>query len=203
LLNEIISLHLESSLITAKADGKENPEFYIRTYLDEINGCIEDARYPVRFLKFVHVTKWDFREWCERSGTTLPDFWFGTDYRWPADESDDPLWAESAAKQFAKHPETAQHFLRQTLEGQNLRPKLRMRYEAMLRALDLWIEDPERPIAQVAGQLWDEGHGKNEVELRTVESWIREIAPENVRNKPGRPKKKPAKVTKLDSTSNT
>lgn len=203
LLNEIISLHLESSLITAKADGEENPEFYIRTYLDEIYGCIAGTKYPAKFLKFVQVTKWDYRDWCERSGRQLPEFWFGADYRWPADESDDPRWAESAAKQFAKDPETAQVFLRQSLERDDLYPKIRMRYEAMLSALDLWIEDPDRPIAQVARALWDEGHGKNKVELRTIESWIREIAPENVRNKPGRRKKKPSKATKLDPTSKT
>lgn len=60
-----------------RGDDQEAPHlFYIRDDLEAVNDCIQGIRYPRRLLKWAMVERWAMKNWCERRGIPLPEFWF-------------------------------------------------------------------------------------------------------------------------------
>lgn len=175
LLNEILSYRLTSSLIMEKRRPGSDlpPEFFIRSHLGKIYECINGRSIPRRLLEFISVDRWDFWQWCQQTGYQLPDFWFSVEYRLPEDDDEDPDEAEPDLGGSALPPREANR---------------RIRVQCRTLAREIWGGDQNLPIAQVARQIQEIGLAKHYGE-KTVVSWIRSMAPSDVKGRHGRPKK--------------
>ena len=190
ILSEILHLRLQSNLYTCRRtiEGDVPARYFLRSHVEEIEDCIGGDAYPVDLLRFIRINRWDFRLWCKRSHTKPPKFWFSANFELPKGEDETPQEIVDIAKALASTPDDSLHILRQTLEKGDLEPKLEERIQADVRALEIWKEDPGRPIAEVARQLKAEGYGPH-VELRTVKDWIEEFGRKIYTRKRGRPRK--------------
>ncbi len=88
LSGEIICDNL--ALAKRPPDSKADPNFYIRTYIDDVYACIHGRRYDRKLLKWAAIDRMDFHQWCERRGITPPEFWFPPGWKLEYD-SRDPL----------------------------------------------------------------------------------------------------------------
>lgn len=62
-------------------DSKADPNFYIRTHMDDIDACIFGHRYSRKLLKWAVLDRMDFMDWCSRRGIPLPEFWFPSGWK--------------------------------------------------------------------------------------------------------------------------
>lgn len=170
LMNEILDSHLDSTLIMEKRrkDSDLPPELYIRHHLDEIYACIDGHRYAKRLLKFVEIDKGAFAHWCMQSGHPLPEFWYSYAYQVPDRE----------LEVFDEHTE----------EHRKPTPSQAAKLQCLKVATTLWQKSPDMRIAEVAREIQDQGIAGH-FQQKTVVNWIRQAAPEAVRNRPGRPRK--------------
>jgi hypothetical protein len=175
LLNEVLSYRLTSSLIMEKRrPGSDIPaEYFIRSHLDKIHGCIEGRSMPRRLLQFISVDRWDFWQWCRQTGYQLPDFWFSIEYQLAEDDEEDPEDAEPDLGGSPLPPREAHRLIR---------------VQCRTLARELWGGDQNLPIAQVARQIQERGLA-NHYREKTVVNWIRSMAPPEVKGRHGRPKK--------------
>jgi hypothetical protein len=153
-----------------RPDSDLPPEFYIRHHIDAIYDCIAGRSYPKRLLEFIQINRWEFKVWCEHSGYPLPEFWYSVDYRWP-DEDDEPEFEETPDK--SKRTKSQVH-----------------KDECKKIASEIWSADSDLRVAEVARQIQAQGVATH-FTVKTITNWIRSVAPDGVRNRPGRPPKTP------------
>lgn len=180
LLDQILAGNLASSLILTKREyAKEpsDPEFYIRTHLDDIYACIAGARYPKKMLKHVLIWRDDFRTWCQESQHPLPEFWFAVDWVY-SDPEEQGLEMENQA-----NPDQG--------PVNKLRPNQKKRIACQQIAEVIWKDDePSMTItAMIEHNLIKKYGGANYFEDETVRNWLSEVAPEGVRGRRGRRRK--------------
>ncbi len=175
--NEMLHLHLDTTLITDKwHEGLDTtPDMHIRYYLDDIQECIRGRKFDAKFLKYAAVDRWEFFHWCERSGYPKPDFWYSCQFSWP--EEDDEHEGEQEDIGPIDHPD-------------KLSPNQRTRVARQEIAKALWMENPETTIADMIknNEIIRLTGGKMFAE-KTLRRWFSQVAPVEVKEKVGRPKK--------------
>ena len=182
LLNEILSAHLESTLIMTKWHSglQSSPDMHIRHHLETINDCIHRGNCQKNFLKSVGVERWEFRQWCQQTGYPLPDFWYAFDYQRPPEEEgwEDDMTDESVEDLEDVLPE----------QSKRLRVQAKRRITCQQIATKLWEEHPGMTISAMSDHESIMEIAGNYTK-KTRQKWLRDVAPKNVREKRGRPRK--------------
>jgi hypothetical protein len=191
------------TLAKRPSDSKADPKYYIRTYMDEVYACIYGQSYDRNLLRWAQIDRHEFKIWCEAMSIPLPEFWFPPGWKLKFDTPEGgtmALWAEHVEPEEEGDVEISY----ESYPGQiNTKPpplpqsdKLSLRENQVARlccqriASQLWKDDKTRTIASVVqDKLIQKYGGGAHYENDTVRKWIREVAPPEVKNHRGRPKK--------------
>jgi hypothetical protein len=208
MLDAVLNGHLycESLVLFKRPNGSNaDPKFFIRTHLDEINACLHHGRYDRKLLKWAHIPRHDFKEWCERMCIPLPDFWFplgwkdhfvmpefGTRAFWASHvEPDEPggvgvrFEIPDIQEWDASEPALSEDII------QPLRINQKSKLCAQQIAITIWKELPDRSIAEMArDEIIRKYSGAAHYNEDTIKGWLAEIAPVTIKGKRGRPRKK-------------
>ena len=219
LLSEILNFHLDCMTLGAEkyeGDAPEVAKCYVRYWLDDVYAAIEGKRFSRRLLKWAVVDRGAFQDWCERRSIPLPEFWFPpgwSDYRWPEEDPPPqqeahatPLTAETQAPPTVTTPEAPA--TRPTVDAESpvapspistspeddpalkWRTNQRNRAACQVIAEVLWKANPTMTIEAMSKHDLVRVYGQGgHYEQETVKAWIRTVAPREVREKRGRPKK--------------
>jgi hypothetical protein len=163
-------------------DGEEMKPYFIRSHLQEIHNLIAGNTFDRKLMKWALIDRSELHEWCSRHEVPLPEFWFpkgwGLHYNWKAEEGD----AAADEEEATSLPE--------------LRAPVRSRVAAQEIAAAIWAETPDMTIADMIRHPDLVKYAKtSHYQPDTVRRWLSEVAPEAVRNKRGRPPKKPLSDT--------
>lgn len=209
LFNEILEGNLFcETLIQVKrpSNSKADPHYYIRSHLDDINMCIWGKRYKRSLLRWAEVPRHEFEDWCGRYSIPLPEFWFppgwnrSYDSPWHGPRA---LWVyhieppESGGVSYGfdipklddGEPPTEDA---PPVDPESLRPNQKAKFMVQHMATQLWKEHPRRTIAEMAKDkdlltYCSAAH----YTTGAVRKWLSEVAPVNIKGKPGRPRKNP------------
>lgn len=198
-------IYCETLLLAKRPSGSiADPQYYVRTHLDEIYNCIWGKRYNRKLLHWALISRDDFFEWCERRGVPLPEFWFPQGWKY------DFEWPEFGTRaSWARHQEPSQEGgfsvrfelpdndestltddeSNEVKKGSATDTKNIIKLCAQNIAIQIWKEEKDKTIAEMAR---DERVLKYSGAVRdheTIRKWLREVAPSNVKGRPGRPKK--------------
>lgn len=188
LMHAILHGHLDCESLSLEkyyGDDRDEASLYIRYWLDGVHACIDGKKFDRQLLKHALIDRSDLREWCNRRGAPLPDFWFpsgwSVDYKWPSDDNEEGSGQSGANSLDVEDKASAK----------GLRPHQRTRIAAQQIASAIWKNDPTRTIASICkDELILKYGGGAHYEEETVKGWIRAVAPPEVSNKRGRPPKK-------------
>ncbi len=197
------------SLAKRPHDSKADPAYYIRTHIDDVYDCIGGLRYKKKLLKWALIGRDDFKEWCERRSIPLPEFWFPPGWKYEFEEPEfgtRAFWASHMEPDepggFAVRfeiPDEVRGTDNVSVEGRSddyLESTTRMDSKkaklcAQQMAIQLWKEFPDRTIAEMSrDEIILKYSGAANYQSGLIK-WLREVAPQNVKGKPGRPRKKP------------
>ena len=68
------------------------PKYFIRHYIDDVYACVWGRKFDRKLLRWATVERWAMRQWCERRGIPLPEFWFPSgwkfEYEWEAPDDE-------------------------------------------------------------------------------------------------------------------
>ncbi|WP_428416817.1 hypothetical protein [Methylibium sp.] len=216
LMDAILNSHLDCislSIEKWRPESETPPEFFIRHHLDDVYACIGGQRYSRKLLKWAVVERWAMKQWCERQGVPLPDFWFPLgwkdEFEFPDEgyvdegarrsstepisevDADQPIDSAPSPAREAKHdvePEPPTANLKE--RDEQWRANQRARVACQQVAAALWKKCPETTIAaMVRHDVIQQLCGGQNYDSETVREWIKVVAPAEVRNKRGRPKK--------------
>ena len=132
-------------------------------------------------LKQASIDRFEFKRWCDLHSIPLPEFWFpsgwGLTYDWEQENGDVEASAVAGTEDA-------------------MRPSTRARIACQQIALELWRESPETTIADmVKHPAVQRLGGAAPYAAATVREWLSAIAPSEVKEKRGRPRKKPPAMT--------
>ena len=192
---ECMSISLEKREY-AKDEVKES----IYYWMDDIFKCIWGQKINRQLMRWATFERHEFMAWCEAMNIQpLPEFWFpqGWNYQYELPEHGMPPGYRYMLKDM--DPETRKDFL-QAMKEQNQKapignePKTRINQELRIVcqqiAKVIWTKEPDRTIASVVNDpLIQEYGGARSYNDETVRDWVRAVAPEHVKNRPGRPRK--------------
>lgn len=199
------------TLILARrpSDSKSDHSYYIRTHINDVYDCIGGISYKKKLLKWAIISRDDFKEWCERRSIPLPEFWFPPGWKYEFEEPEfgtRALWASHMEPDepggFAVRFEIPDEVITTNnisvsrssdhdLESPTLTDSKKAKLCAQQIAIQLWREFPDRTIAEMSrDEIILKYSGAANYQSGLVK-WLREVAPQNVKGKPGRPRKKP------------
>lgn len=186
--------------------SKADPRYYIRSHLDDINMCIWGKRYKRSLMKWAEIPRDEFEEWCERYSIPLPEFWFPPGWNrsyespWHGPRA---LWVyhiepvEPGGVSFGfdvPKPDEAEPTdeTPAPADPENLRHNQKTKLLVQHMATQLWKEHPDRTIAEMAQDkdllsYCDAGR----YTTGAMRKWLRPVAPHHIKNRRGRPRKKP------------
>lgn len=168
-------------------DKNAAPEFFIRHYLDDVYACIAGRHYNRKLLRWALIDRRAFQSWCERRTIPLPEFWFPagwSEYRWPEMELEETVVTELGEKLVSPDAKADQE-----LVG-GLRPSQRARIATQQIAISIWKKDPKLTIAAlVEHEAIQDLAGAKSYTPEVVRRWISAVAPKEVKEKRGRPRK--------------
>lgn len=192
-----------------RGDDAEIARFHIRWWLGDVEACIEGQRFKKELLQWARIERFEFQQWCGRHSIPLPDFWFPsgwTDYHWPESHlievssevetnGSNAEWEnpghrggedESADKERPILPHESEKD-----SQEKLRENQRRAIAVQVVAANLWKVFPEMTITEMIKHdaIQNLCGGAFQVE-EVVRRWIRAAAPEWVKNRRGRPRKK-------------
>lgn len=196
-------------------DSQADPRYYSRTYIDEIYDCIAGVRYNKKLLKWAIISRYDFREWCERRAIPLPEFWyppgwndefeepaFGTRATWATHVEPDEPGGFSLHFEIPDEIKAAQRGERiinpsEDSESPPLKPNSKVKLCSQQIASQLWKEHPDRTIAEMMrDEIILKYSGAANYGESALRKWLSEIAPVHIKGKRGRPRNKPDADTK-------
>lgn len=212
LTDAILSSHLQCETMWGDkyhGDDSEEAQFHIRYWLDPVYACIEGREFNKKMLKWAHIDRYSFQQWCIRRAIPLPEFWFppgwALDYQWEDESLDTPVTNDSAetleskasfsdSAQVSDSVETeAVKVTSQTPEEKDakLRSNQRRRIAVEVVAENLWKTYPEMTMTEILKHpvIQDQCGGKFQAE-EVVRKWLRAIAPAEVKKRRGRPPSK-------------
>jgi len=187
-------------------DSKADPSFYIRTYLDDIHDCVNGSRYSRKLLKWAVLGRENFRGWCDNRGIQYPEFWFPPGWKLNFETPEGgtlAMWAEHVEPDsegnvhisYKNYPGLGDNVKPSDDSGlsgnrEALRDNQRIRVACCQIAQEIWKKEPTRTITSVVeDDLIQQYGGANHYEKDTVRRWIKEVAPQEVRSRRGRPPK--------------
>lgn len=158
-------------------DGIDNQKYFIRYYMDDVYACIWGKKFNRTLLKQARIDRFEMKQWCELHSIPPPEFWFptgwGYSYHWEGRDVD--LEVEAPAD----------------LDGPAVRPSTVAKVASQQIARGLWKESPNMTIADMVKQPLIQQYGGAAVYTpATVREWLSAVAPSDVKNKRGRPRKK-------------
>ena len=219
LLSEILNLHLDCMTLEPEKYEGDDPEIakaHVRFWVDDIYAAIQGQRFNRELLKWAVIDRSAFQDWCERRSIPLPEFWFPpgwSDYRWPEDAPPPqqevpaaPLTAEiptpptETASEAPATPPTVDveppvvpSFIFTSPEDDptlKWRACQRSRVACQVIAEALWKANPTMTIAAMSKNELVRTYGQSaHYSQETVYDWVKVVAPLEVREKRGRPKK--------------
>ncbi|MGZ3745658.1 MAG: hypothetical protein ACXVBQ_17470 [Pseudobdellovibrionaceae bacterium] len=186
-MDAILNANLESSLFMEKwySGSDFPPAAYIRYHLNDINACIWGRKFNRKLFKSVAVDRWHFQKWCEMYKIPLPEFWFPPGWNLIPDFSlfDDNKTSDGEADNLANKDESDAD------KESRLRASRKARAACEQIAEILWKEQPDLNIANMVKHEHIQKYGGAHYENETVRSWIKDLAPPEIKGKRGRPKK--------------
>ena len=134
---------------------------------NKLSESYEKSFFDRGFLEAVCLEREDLGKWCQEKGIALPVFWF----------SDQKSWADVSEGT----PESVA----------TLRPVQIDKIVCQAIARTLWDIYPTMTISDMTKHLAIQNHGggKNYKGAHTLREWLSDVAPPEVKGKPGRPKK--------------
>lgn len=162
-------------------DDVEMKPLFIRHHLPKVEACIEGIRFDRTLLRWARIERWAFMDWCERQGIPLPEFWFppgwNLDCRWP-EEDQEGIAADQVSESVEPVPSE--------------RPDQRRKIACQEIAKAIWKEHPKTTISAMATDPIVRKYGGGIYQAEdTVRRWLSAVAPIEVKEKRGRPRKKP------------
>lgn len=148
----------------SKTGTSYNPELVHK----KISECYEDAIYDIDFLDSIYIENHDFVKLCHANKIPLPGFWFP--YGWEEEDASKEEKSNSAEK---------------------LRPSQLDKLLCQAIGRTLWDIYPNMTIAEMCKHeaIQKYGNGRLYQGAHTLRGWLSNVAPDNVRNKRGRPTK--------------
>ena len=192
MMDAILSQELECITLSPEKWSPEKdapPEFFIRHYLDDVYACIAGHHYNRKLLRWAMIERSAFESWCERRTIPLPEFWFPpgwSEYQWVDKEPEETNLKELGEKLVRRSPDPKED---EELVG-GLRPSQRARIATQQIAISLWKKDPKLTItALVEHEAIQDLGGAKPYTPEVVRRWISAVAPKEVKERRGRPRK--------------
>lgn len=208
LLEAILNQHLDCMTLATEKYAGDDPEiagYHIHHWLADVYAGIQGQKFNRKLLRHAVIDRGAFQDWCERRTIPLPEFWFPpgwTEYRWP--EEDSPEFAQSEVTELlalplapgesvaGREPPSVSEAPPTGGEDQTLRWRddQRRRVACQVIAESLWKANPTMTISAMSKHelILEHGQGKYYVP-ETIYDWIKVVAPSEVREKRGRPRK--------------
>ena len=181
LSGEIDSLSLQIRKWTP-SDGEESQKYFIRYYMDDVYACVWGKKFNRVLLKQASIDRFEIKHWCELHSVPLPEFWFptgwGESYQWGKRDAELERAVANSSDEVGE-------------DGPTVRPSTLARVTSQQIARALWKEHPSMTIADMVKQSMIQQYGGAAVyTASTVRDWLSAVAPSEVKNKRGRPRKK-------------
>lgn len=185
LIDAILNAEIDSTTLQIRKwkpeDGADSQKYFIRHHIDEVYACIWGKKFSRPLLKQASIDRFELKLWCEAHSVPLPEFWFppgwGLSYEWQT--RDAALDDEGDANVSGQ-------------AGTAARPSTLSRIACQQIAQSVWREEPSTTIADmVKHQVIQQYGGAAVYSATTVREWLSAVAPADVKNKRGRPRKKP------------
>lgn len=204
LMDAILSAEIDCISISLEKREYESDEkmFSIYYWIDDIHSCIAAQDFNKKLLKWAHVERYAFMEWCERRSIPLPQFWFpegwNLTYQLPPDELHPGYWymrKDWTREQLDEYNNLVEaNRNKEGLGRSALRPNQEAKAACQQIARAIWKKEPDRTIASVVkDELIQEYCDAQRYAPVTVREWVREVAPQDVSDRRGRPRKNAAK----------
>lgn len=215
-MDAILKAELPCVTITLEkpsADAQVDPVFSVYRYLDDIYACVAGHRFNRKMLRWADIERYDFKLWCERRNIPIPDFWFPAGWNLEYDLPENEMhpghsyirrdWTAEDWEHWRKEREEAVKTdssesvdtpvagepLKEANAAEKLRPNREARIACCQIAKIIWRDDQTRTIASVVrDELIQKYGGGNHYNDETVREWIKVVAPQEVRGRPGRPR---------------
>jgi hypothetical protein len=199
------------TLAKLPSDSKADPNYYIRTHIDDVYNCIWGKKYNRKLFKWAVIERYSLKEWCEIRAIPLPEFWFPPGWK---DDFEMPEGSTMALR--ARHQEPGENgyfsirYERPFVDDdasnskdleevptRKVRDNQRIKLCCQQMAAVIWKEQPDCSIASmVKDERIQKYGGAAHYEDDTVYRWLKPIAPQSARRKPGRPPKNRDKDSK-------
>jgi hypothetical protein len=197
------------TLAKRPSDSNADPDYYIRSHIDDVYDCIWGKKYNRKLLKWAVIDRNSFRFWCEIRAIPLPEFWFPTGWKYDFEMPEGGTQALRARHQepsegglfslrfepaYIDIEDNSSSILDETFPD-NLRASKIVSLCCQKIASTIWKDQPDRTIASmVKDELIQKYGGGDHYAEETVRGWIKVVAPLHVKNKRGRPPKNRDKV---------
>lgn len=147
-------------------------------------------------LKWAHISRYDFMQWCQRMNAPLPEFWFpngwNLEYELPENElSPGHLyimkeWPDDARKEYLANLKESS-LDKTTQSDAASRPNQKARIACQTIASNIWKKDPTMTIADMIKrpEIQDLGGARSYVP-DVVRRWLAKVAPPEVSARVGR-----------------
>lgn len=193
----------ESILLEKRKYSPDEKQLSVYFWIDDIYACIWGKRFDKALLKWALIDRFSFKLWCERMNVPLPQFWFPKGWNLEYDLPENEIspghwyirkdWSEEQLKDYVqtvKANESKPAQLENPSEAK-MRPNQEARIACQQIAKKIWKDDPTRTIASVIKDplIQEYGGAKHFVD-DTIRAWINVVAPTEIRERKGRPRKK-------------
>lgn len=193
-------LSCETITLEKREFDKDEKKLSFYYWVDDFFSTTSGQSVSRNLLKWAHVGRYDFMQWCQRMNAPLPEFWFpngwNLEYELPENELHPGHsyiikdWSEDTRKEYFANLKESN--LDKTAQSDAAsRPNQKARIACQTIAVNIWKKDPTMTIADMIKrpEIQDLGGAKFYVP-DVVRRWLSEIAPPEVKAKRGRPSNK-------------
>jgi hypothetical protein len=182
LIDAILSGEIDSLTLRLEKwkteDGADMQKYFIRYYMDDVYACIWGKKFNRTMLKQASIGRYELKHWCEFHAIPLPEFWFPPGWGYSYDWSKRDVELERAGPGSESDDAT-------------IRPSTMAKLICQQIARVLWKDHPAMTIADmVKHSMIQQYGGAANYTGSTVREWLSAVAPAEVKNKRGRPRKK-------------
>lgn len=193
-------LSCESITLEKREFDKNEKKYSFYYWVDDFFATTSGRFVSRDLLKWAHVSRYDFMQWCQRMNAPLPEFWFpngwNLEYILPENELHPGLsyaikdWPEDARKEYVANLKEPN--LNKTSQSDvTIRPNQKARIACQVIAISLWKTNSTMTIADMIKrpEIQDLGGAKSYVP-DVVRRWLSEVAPSEIKANRGRPSNK-------------
>lgn len=174
-------------------------KYSIYYWIDDFFSTASGSYISRKLLKWAIINRYSLMDWCKRMNAPLPSFWFpeGWNLEYSIEEGEvkpgHGFWLNSWPEEM--RDAYFEKFGQEGSDDQNI-PQIKLRKSQEVKiacrqvASSIWKKDATRTIASIINDnLIQEYCGANYYDKDTVRGWINDLAPDEIRNHRGRPKK--------------